>query len=310
VSAHPLREFHRRSLGMSLLLLVEDYETRMLAAYREQGFADVMRSHGAVLRYVGEQGARISDIAARAGVTKQSIGRIVRDVERLGYVTVSPGDADRRVRHVKFSPRGQALVNASRAIVTETRAVYAQRMGRRVFSELERSLQRSVQALALDLSFLEDTSHASRFYHFGRMLVEVSNDFQARLLAALPVDARSWVGPATLILLSRLPMEGASVTGLARGLPVTVQAVSFSVKMLHSRGVLDVRSHDTDSRAKSVRLGAEGELLIRQLNTATAALWADYAAVLGADVLVRQQQLLGELLSSLERDGNVEAVSA
>lgn len=297
--ARQLQIFRNDPFGVMLLLLVEDYENRVLAAYREHGFADVMRSHGAVLRYLGEQGARITEIAERAGITKQTVGRIVRDLEHAGYVQVVPGSHDRRVRRVTFSPRGQTLVNTSRTIVSDIRETYGALMGTRDFRQLERLLEQTVSLLGKDLSFLEAADHSSRFYHFGRLLVELAEDFEQRLLAALPATERDLISTPMRVLFSQISDQGNTVTELAKNLPITVQAVSLTVRKLVARSILDVRESPNDSRAKSVRLSVQGQGLLTALNQACARVRFDYSERLGRQTVGRLEQLLGQLFVSL-----------
>src|SRR5690606_13140990 len=108
------------------------------------GFDNVLRSHGAVLRYLGMEGARISDIAIRAGITKQTVGRIVRDLERLGYITVTQSASDRRVRVVRFSPRGEQLVACSLKVIEDVRNFYCHLVGAERFQRFCQDLDRTI----------------------------------------------------------------------------------------------------------------------------------------------------------------------
>ena len=51
---------------------------------------------------------RTTDIAARAGITKQAVGQIVDELEALGYVRREPDPADARARLVVYTERGKA----------------------------------------------------------------------------------------------------------------------------------------------------------------------------------------------------------
>src|SRR5258708_34026689 len=61
------------------------------------GFADLRPAHGNVLeRLTFTDEARLSAMAAAAGMTAQSMGELVDDLERRGYVKRSEDPADRR----------------------------------------------------------------------------------------------------------------------------------------------------------------------------------------------------------------------
>lgn len=310
-----LEIFRRQPLGVPLLMLVEDYESRIIAAYRTAGFDDVLRSHGAVLRYLGADGARISDIAARAGITKQTVGRIVRDLERLGYVTVMPGIVDRRVRLVRFSPRGEQLVGCSLKIIDDVRAAYSQLIGAGPFQYFCDDLNHIVLKLQIDLSFLQDSAYPAgtapridnpagradgaegatgfgRFRHFGRLLVELSDDFEGRLGAECAALGLQLPSRPTLALLYGLDAGGSSVSELAQPLPVTVQAVSFTVRQMVDDGWLMVSGNKEDNRAKTITLSEQGTLRVAQLNRAMSGVHRYYIDRLGKDRLERLESAL------------------
>src|SRR3989442_15716673 len=58
------------------------------------GFSDLRPSHGNVLEPLSYlDGQRLNELAARAGMTPQSMGELVDDLERRGYVERRAGPA-------------------------------------------------------------------------------------------------------------------------------------------------------------------------------------------------------------------------
>lgn len=62
------------------------------------------------LSMIGPRGVRITDLALRAGMTKQAAGELVDGLERNGLVTSERDPDDRRVRLVRRSPLGDRAV--------------------------------------------------------------------------------------------------------------------------------------------------------------------------------------------------------
>jgi DNA-binding MarR family transcriptional regulator len=60
-------------------------------------------------------GARISEVAARVGVTLPATSRQLRRLERRGLVAVSPDDRDRRAVVVRLTDEGRAAWDEIRA---------------------------------------------------------------------------------------------------------------------------------------------------------------------------------------------------
>src|SRR5262245_64629691 len=82
--------------------LLDAASAALFVEFREQlvesGYGDIRPTHGCVFRFVQEDGLRLTDLAALAGMTKQSIGEIVDDLASRGYVERFPDPADRRAK--------------------------------------------------------------------------------------------------------------------------------------------------------------------------------------------------------------------
>jgi DNA-binding MarR family transcriptional regulator len=107
----PSPEFHA-TLGA---LLRRPYERMAVSLYAElgqQGFDEVRPAFSAVLRNLPPAGARVSDLALQADMTKQSIGYLVDQMVAVDLVEVTPDATDRRANVVKLTPRGTEVVMA------------------------------------------------------------------------------------------------------------------------------------------------------------------------------------------------------
>src|SRR5689334_24600888 len=83
--------------------VLRELEGRVYAALRARpGFEKLRPAYLAVMRNMNPHGSRITDIARRAGLTKQAIGLLVRDLEAAGYVEVVDDPSDARARLVRI----------------------------------------------------------------------------------------------------------------------------------------------------------------------------------------------------------------
>ena len=71
------------------------------------------------------EGTRITDLANRAGMTRQMMGRLVRELEALGYLTTATHPDDQRAVVVTMTERGNAIRGEAAAVITELEADYA-----------------------------------------------------------------------------------------------------------------------------------------------------------------------------------------
>lgn len=100
-------------------LFREPYQTYLNWLYgrlKEEGFPDIRATHSTVLRRITTEGVRVSDLAERAGMTKQSMAYLVDDLTALDYVTTAPDPTDGRAKLVVPTKKGETLLAASRRL--------------------------------------------------------------------------------------------------------------------------------------------------------------------------------------------------
>jgi DNA-binding MarR family transcriptional regulator len=128
-------------IGVLAARLLFAVQRELFARLRELGFDDVRPRHGAVLAYLDEAGVRPGELARQSGRRKQTIGAILDDLERLGYVTRRPDPHDRRAALILPTARGLEFMCASDTIIAEIEAHHAARIGARMYAEVKRHLR-------------------------------------------------------------------------------------------------------------------------------------------------------------------------
>ncbi|GGX25623.1 transcriptional regulator [Pigmentiphaga litoralis] len=110
-------QWRRHNVGRLLNNAVARFETRILALMAEAGHHECKLCHIQVTRNLDVDGTRLTDLAARAGITKQSMGALVAELETIGLVQRHDDPTDGRARIVSFTPEGLAWLTAFRAAV-------------------------------------------------------------------------------------------------------------------------------------------------------------------------------------------------
>ena len=72
----------------------------------ETPYTDVRPTHGCVFRFVHGEGMRLTELATKAGLTKQSVGEIVDDLTGLGYIERFPDPTDKRAKLIRLTEKG------------------------------------------------------------------------------------------------------------------------------------------------------------------------------------------------------------
>lgn len=98
------------TLGALLRRPYEHMSQWLYAELAERGFDDVRPAFSAVLRNLPPDGARVTELAARAGMTKQSMGYLVDQMAATGLVEIVDDPTDRRARIVRLTARGMQVV--------------------------------------------------------------------------------------------------------------------------------------------------------------------------------------------------------
>jgi DNA-binding MarR family transcriptional regulator len=112
----------------------------MLERFHEAGYGDLRESHGPLFSFLPASGARVTELAKRARVTKQSMGELVSDLEARGYVERSPDPRDGRAKLVTFTDRGRRAAKIGVEAVAAQERAWADRIGLDRVADLRRSL--------------------------------------------------------------------------------------------------------------------------------------------------------------------------
>jgi DNA-binding MarR family transcriptional regulator len=109
MDARPANIPARPLIGLLLRLLYQHYAQDIDAALTAAGFGDLRPAHANVFPFVPPEGISVSELAALAGVRKQTMAQAVDELERMGYVQRHPNPHDRRSRLVFLTERGAAV---------------------------------------------------------------------------------------------------------------------------------------------------------------------------------------------------------
>jgi len=102
---------------VTLISLLRHTKHRMVDEITERleasGFPDSPPSFHPIFENIDPEGTRLTVLATRAGLTHQSVGEVVAELERRGYVERIPDPTDGRAKLVRLTEHGRALVRAA-----------------------------------------------------------------------------------------------------------------------------------------------------------------------------------------------------
>ena len=126
------------------VLLREPYRIandQLHGRFADRGHPEIRTPHGNVFAYLDDAGTRVSVLAERAQVTKQSMAELVAHLERHGYVERVPDPSDGRAKLVRATKQGNQLYAIAREFVEETEAEWTRRLGRQKMRQLRGLLE-------------------------------------------------------------------------------------------------------------------------------------------------------------------------
>ena len=118
-------------------LALERYSGRRL---RELGYGEVRPAHYAVFQVLRPEGSRLTELAERAGMTKQSMGYLVDYLEEHGYLQRVPDPADQRAQIIRVTPKAKKYDQVVETVLEELHALWSDRLGKARFRQLRELL--------------------------------------------------------------------------------------------------------------------------------------------------------------------------
>src|SRR6185312_3841989 len=104
----------------SVRLMVDELVARLHA----DGYHDITAAHQAVFENIDRNGSRLTTLAARSGMTHQSMGELVHALECAGYLERRPDPGDGRARIIRLTEKGQGLVRQALRDIREIEAAW------------------------------------------------------------------------------------------------------------------------------------------------------------------------------------------
>jgi len=128
----------KRSRNMRQLLLRTSriVNRHVVEGLLARGYTGLRSTHTALLSNIDLAGSSVTEAAERAGITKQAMGRLAAELEEAGYIRIEADPGDARVRVLRLTAEGKALMLDSFDVMAELERRYAGLIGERRLSAL------------------------------------------------------------------------------------------------------------------------------------------------------------------------------
>ena len=127
-----------RLLNFALDEFAEQLYERISAA----GFGDIRPGHGCVFGGIDpDNGSRLTELAERACMTKQSVGEVTSDLEKRGYLERIADPDDGRAKIIRLTSHGREAYTTGRRLIDDLEREWAERYGEERIAALRDALE-------------------------------------------------------------------------------------------------------------------------------------------------------------------------
>ncbi len=137
----------QRMLGALLRIPFQAIVARIHEGLIATGYADLRPAHFVVFQQMRPEGVRLTELAERAQITKQSMGFLVDYLEEQGYVERVPDPMDKRAKIIRLTERGKDVERAAREILRGIEADWGRQLGEGRLQQLRDTLRDLVEIL-------------------------------------------------------------------------------------------------------------------------------------------------------------------
>lgn len=109
----------RRSMMQVLFKCARLLNEQALAHLRRTTGRSVQASHVALFPHLDFEGIRLTALAERLGISKQAVGQLVDDLERMGTVERVRDPSDGRAKLIRYSRQGQQALRGGVSMLVE-----------------------------------------------------------------------------------------------------------------------------------------------------------------------------------------------
>lgn len=146
-----LRRFRQEHVGRLIAEIHRDFSLRIRERLVAAGHEGVTAAHLKLFRSLPIDGARVTTLAERMGITAQSAGARVDELVALGYLERAPDPTDGRALRIHFSAKGRRLLATARRLINGIEREYAVKLGEARFDSMKASLATLVSALGIEI---------------------------------------------------------------------------------------------------------------------------------------------------------------
>jgi DNA-binding MarR family transcriptional regulator len=141
-SSRRLAKGNPAHIGRDFLPLADRFYDRVFAELAQHGFDDVRMGHQVVFINIDDEGSTLTELAARAKISKQAMHELVNDLEARGYVERVASPTDGRSKLIRTTDRGERHIETAWQIIAQIEKEWTDVLGPAAMERLRTMLRR------------------------------------------------------------------------------------------------------------------------------------------------------------------------
>mgnify|MGYP001578119343 FL=1 len=135
-----LKKARRHGIGRLLALARRDFMSRLAKKMEHKGGARLTRSSRDLVQHIDLEGTRSTELARRLGISKQAVGKTIKELEEIGLLKRVPDCADGRAFLVSFTDAGVEFLLEGHKAIKQIERNYEDQVGAEAMSALRAAL--------------------------------------------------------------------------------------------------------------------------------------------------------------------------
>ena len=135
----------QQAISGLLLEAFRSLESEIGPALEDRGAFELTPAQARALLLVDRTGTRLTEMARRAGVTKQAMMQLVDDLQTMGCVRRTPDPEDSRAKAVRLTAKGLRQRASARKAIQAVESRLKRQLGPRRFEAFRATLEELVE---------------------------------------------------------------------------------------------------------------------------------------------------------------------
>ncbi|RLA40548.1 MAG: hypothetical protein DRR42_25745 [Gammaproteobacteria bacterium] len=256
---------------------------------------------------IGE-GVRLTELAERLGISKQSCNQTANQMEKAGYIQREPDPLDGRGKVVVLTGQGKTLLKDGYKVITTIIAEFDRHIGAKKLTTLTKVLLKLAGGLSLP-NFEHISTTEIEPTLLGALLPRCSDHVMQRLMTLTIAKGHPGLKMSHGTVLTLIGSKNVRIREIAKQQAVTKQAVSAIVKDLEGLGYVTRKADPDYPRQNLLLLTDRGSQLIADSVDSVKEVEREYEAILGCTALGQLKSISKELYLGLELEAQFQETS-